>query len=62
MLKSLQSIYFALVHPYINYANIAWASTNKTYQKRIQGKQKEANARLMPSDDISISLRLLRKN
>ena len=28
--KSLQSTYFALVHPYINYAKIAWASTNKT--------------------------------
>ena len=27
--KSLRSIYFALVHPYINYANIAWASTTK---------------------------------
>ena len=29
--KSLRSIYCALVHPYINYANIAWAGTNKTY-------------------------------
>ena len=56
--KSLQSIYFALVHPYINYANISRASTNKTYLKRILGKQKQA-ARLMSSDDISILLRLL---
>ena len=39
--KFLRSIYFALVHPYINYANIAWASTNKTYLKRILGKQKK---------------------
>ena len=31
--KSLRSTYFALVHQYINYANIAWASTNKTYLK-----------------------------
>ena len=51
--KSLRSIYFALVHPYINYANISWASTNKTYLKRILGKQKQA-ARLMSSDNISI--------
>ena len=29
--KSLRSIYCALVHPYINCANIAWAGTNKTY-------------------------------
>ena len=37
--ESLRSIYFALVHSYINYANIAWAITNKTYLKRILGKQ-----------------------
>ena len=30
---SLRSIYFALVHPYINYANIAWANTKKAYLK-----------------------------
>ena len=58
--KSLRSIYFALVHPYINYANIAWASTNKTYLKRILGKQKQA-ARIISSDDISILSRLLMK-
>ena len=50
--KSLRSIYFALIHPYINYANIAWASTSKIYLKRILGKQKRA-AR-MSSDDIFI--------
>ena len=55
--ESLRSIYLALVHPYINYANISWASTNKTYLKRILGKQKQP-ARLMSSDDISISSRL----
>ena len=58
--KSLQNIYFAFVHLYINYRNIAWASTNKTYPKRILGNQKRA-ARLVTSDDISISWRLLMK-
>ena len=58
--KSQRSIYFALVHPYMNHASIAWASTNKTYLKRILGKQKKA-ARLMSSDDISISSRFLMK-
>ena len=58
--RSLQSMYFALVHPYINYANIAWASTNKTYLKTILVKQKQA-ARLISSNDISISSRLLIK-
>ena len=59
--KSMRSIYFALVHPYINSANIAWASTNKTYLNRILGKQKQA-ARLMSSNDISIPSRLLMKH
>ena len=58
--KSLRSIYFALVHPYINYANIAWTSTNKTYLNRILGKQKQV-ARVMSSDGISIPSRLLMK-
>ena len=40
--------------------NIVWASTNKTYLKRILGKQKQA-ARLMSADDISIPSRLLMK-
>ena len=40
--------------------NIAWASTNKTYLKRILGKQKQA-ATLMSADDISIPSRLLMK-
>ena len=39
--KFLRSIYFALVHPYTNCANIAWASTNKTYLKRILGTHKK---------------------
>ena len=59
--KSLLRIYFALVHPYIDYAieNIAWASTKKSFLKGILGKQKQA-ARLM-SSDITIPLRLLIK-
>ena len=58
--KSLRSIYFALVHPYIKYEKIAWASTNKAYLNRILGKQKQA-ARIMSSDGISIPSRLLMK-
>ena len=58
--KSLRSISFPLVHLYINYANIPWASANKTYLKRILGKKKQT-ARLMSSDDISIPSRLLMK-
>ena len=56
----LRSIYFALVHPYINYANIAWASTSKPYLKIILGKQKQA-AKLLSSEDLSLSWRMLMK-
>ena len=45
---------------YINYTNTAWASTYKTYLKRILGKQKQA-ARIMFSDGISILSRVLMK-
>ena len=38
----LKQIYFAYIHAYLNYANIAWASTNKTKLKRVQSKQKYA--------------------
>ena len=58
--KSLRSIYFALVHLYMNYANIAWASVNKTYVNRILGKQKQA-AKITFSYDISTPSRLLMK-
>ena len=60
LFKASRSLNSSLVHPYKNYANIAWASTNKTYLKRILGKQKQA-ARIMSSDDISISSRILMK-
>ena len=40
--KCLRSIYFSFIHSYINYANIAWASTNKTKLKKLFGKQKQA--------------------
>ena len=55
-----RSIYFALVHPYVNYANIAWASINKTYLRRILVKQKQV-VRLMFSGNISVLSRLLIK-
>ena len=38
----LKQIYFAYIHAYLNYANIAWASTHKTKLKKVQSKQKHA--------------------
>ena len=40
--KCLRGVYFSFIHSYINYANIAWASTNKTNLKKLFGKQKQA--------------------
>ena len=40
--KSLKSIYFAYSHSYLNYANIAWASTYRTELKTIHFHQKHA--------------------
>ena len=39
----LKNIYFSLVHSYVNYANIAWANTNKTKLKSINSKQKQCS-------------------
>ena len=38
--KSLKNIYFAHIYSYLNYANIAWASTYKTKLKPIHFHQK----------------------
>ena len=38
--KSLKSIYFAYIHSYLNYANIVWATTNRTKLKTIHFNQK----------------------
>ena len=40
--KSLKSIYFAYIHTYLNYDNIAWASTYKTKLDTINFYQKHA--------------------
>ena len=32
--ESLKSIYFSYIHSYLNYANIAWASTDPTKLKK----------------------------
>ena len=36
----LKQIYFAYINAYLNYANIAWASTHKTKLKKVQSKRK----------------------
>ena len=40
--KCLRSTYFSAIQSYINYANVAWASTFKTELKKLFGKQKQS--------------------
>ena len=52
-------IYFPYIHAYLNYANIAWASTHKIKPKKVQRKQKHAlriifnQYKTSPSDSLS---------
>ena len=39
---SVHDIFFIYIHWYINYGNIAWASTSQTKLKKILTKQKHA--------------------
>ena len=49
--ESLKTIYFSYIHSYLNYANIAWASTYFTKLKTIHYQQKHA-ARIIFNEDI----------
>ena len=40
--KALLCIYYSYIHSYLNYANTAWCSTNRTYLKKLQSQQKHA--------------------
>ena len=61
----LKQIYFAYIHAYLNYANIAWASTHKTKLKKVQSKQKHAlhiifnQSKTSPSEPLFLSLKVL---
>ena len=61
----LKQLYFAYIHAYINYANIAWASTHKTKPKKFQSKQKHAlriifnQLKTLPSETLFLSLNVL---
>ena len=61
----LKPIYFAYIHAYLNYANIAWASIRKTKLKKFQSKQKHAlriifnQSKTSPSEPRFLSLNVL---
>ena len=60
-----KQIYFAYVHAYLNYPNIAWASTHKTKLKNVQSKQKHTlriifnQSKTSPSGPLFLSLNVL---
>ena len=58
--KCLRSIYVSFTHSYINYANIAWASTNKTKLKKLFGKQKQAGRIIFNQDRFTHACPLLK--
>ena len=35
-------LYYSYIHSYLNYANTAWCSTNRTYPKKLQSQQTHA--------------------
>ena len=59
--KCLKNIYFALIHSYINYANITWASSCKTGLKNILLKQKQAMRIIFHKDRLTHTRPLMKK-
>ena len=57
---TLDRIYFALIHSYINYTNIAWASSCKTGLKKILLKQKHAVRIVFHEDRLTHARPLLK--
>ena len=58
--SSLKCIYFAYIHSYLNYANIAWASTYRTKLKAIYLLQKCAVCIVFNENNMTHSRPLLR--
>ena len=58
--KSLKSIYFAYIHSYLNYPNIAWGSTYRIKLKTIYFHQKHAVRIIFNEDKLTHSRPLLR--
>ena len=62
---SLKKSYFSFIHSYLNYCNIAWASTNPSKTKKLFSKQKQVcrlifnENRYAPSHPLLLKLRAL---
>jgi len=64
-LSCLKLLYFSFIHSYLNYASIAWCSTNKNKLKKLFNMQKHAiriisnKSRYTPSRPLFINLNIL---
>ena len=58
--ESLKIIYFSYIHSYLNYANVAWASSYSTKLKTIHYQQKHAARIIFNKHILSHSRPLLR--
>ena len=56
------SLYYAYIHTYINYANLAWASTIRTNLKKIHSQQKHAIRIIFRKDKFSRTKELFVQN
>ena len=59
--RCLKNIYFALIHSYINYGNIAWGSSCRTYLKKILLKQKQAVRIIFHKDRLTHTRPLMKQ-
>ena len=57
---SLKAVYFSYIHSYLNYANIAWASTYATKLKRVYLKQKHTVRIVFNKDKLTHSKSLFK--
>ena len=58
--SSLKTVYFSYIHSYLNYANIAWASTYQTKLKTVHYHQKHAGRIVFNQEKLTHSRPLLR--
>ena len=58
--SSLKTVYFSYIHSYLNYANIAWASTYQTKLKTVHYHQKHAVRIVFNQEKLTHSRPLLR--
>ena len=60
--KALLCLYYSYIHSYLNYANEAWCSTNRTYLKKLQSQQKDAIRVIFHENKFAHTRELFKEN